>query len=221
MAKLGLSEMPAQVSTLSGLKGCNLRGNQFTWIGPEFFSGLHQLSALNVSMNAFSVLPDGLSSLSNLVRLVVSDNQLSSLPVDLFAMPKLAELYAERNYIRELPKGISVAMCMKKLMLGGNQLTAIPDEVGEMPALETFDVRNNPLNEGDLGVGVRKIYDSTVLHISKSSRRGLVSRALKVRTMVEENRERQLRLFAEQEKAAKKNEAKARAEERNKKGNKH
>ncbi|GMI17769.1 hypothetical protein TrLO_g3268 [Triparma laevis f. longispina] len=57
-----------------------------------------------------------------------------------------------------------------------------------------------------MNVGVRKIYDSTVLHVSKSSRRGLVSRALTVRKLVEENRERQLRLFAEQEKAAKKQE---------------
>ena len=79
----------------------------------------------------------------------------------------------------------------------------IPDEVGEMPALTTLDLRGNMINEGDIQPSVRKIFDSTVLHISKESRRGLVNRALKVRTMVEENRERQLRLFAEQEKAAK------------------
>ena len=72
-----------------------------------------------------------------------------------------------------------------------------------MPSLKMFDVRDNPINESDLNVGVRKIYDSTVLHVSKASRRGLVSRALTVRKLVEENRERQLRLFAEQEKAAK------------------
>jgi hypothetical protein len=221
LAKLGLTDLPEEVNAISTVRGVNLRGNQLSYIGGGFFSGCYAITQLNLSLNAFSVIPEGLASLSNLLRLVLSDNQLAALPVDLFAMPKLAELYAERNYIRELPKGISVALNMTKLMLAGNQLTAIPDEVGEMPALETFDVRNNPLNEGDLSTGVRKIYDSTVLHISKSSRRGLVSRALKVRTMVEENRERQLRLFAEQEKAAKKAEKdKEKAEMKKSKGRK-
>jgi len=202
LAKLELSQLPEVVSTLTALKGCNLRGNNLSHIGPRFFHGAASLTSLNMSLNAFSILPENLPHLSCLVRLVVSDNQLASLPVDLFAMPKLSELYAERNYIRDLPRGISVALNMTKLMLAGNQLTTVPDEVGEMPALRTFDVRNNPLNESDLGTGVRKIYDSTVLHISKASRRGLVSRALKVRTMVGENRERQNRLVEEQEKAA-------------------
>ena len=137
-------------------------------------------------------------------RLVISDNQLSSLPIDLFAMPKITEIYAERNFIREIPRGISVALKLVKLMLSDNQISVVPEECSELPSLVSLDLRNNPLNEELIPQKVRRIYDSTILHVSKGSRRGLVSRALKVRTMVEENRERQMRLFAEQELAAEK-----------------
>ena len=202
LSKLMLQDVPAEVDALVHLKAINLRGNNMGFIRSDLFAHLAGLTVLNLSLNAFSVLPDTTPQLSQLSRIVLSDNQLSGLPIDLFAMPKLCELYAERNYIRELPKGISVALNMSKLMLAGNQLTYIPEEVGEMPSLQMFDVRNNPINESDMSVAVRKIYDSTVLHVSKANRRGLVSRALTVRKLVEENRERQLRLFAEQEKAA-------------------
>ena len=202
LSKLQLQDIPEEVNALTGLKAINLRGNNMGAIRSDLFTFLPQLTVINLSLNAFSYCPDNIGQLSMLTRIVLSDNQLSSLPIDLFAMPKLTELYAERNYIRELPKGISVALNMIKLMLAGNQLTYISDEVGEMPSLQMFDVRNNPINESEMTVGVRKIYDSTVLHVSKSNRRGLVSRALTVRKLVEENRERQLRLFAEQEKAA-------------------
>ena len=202
LSKLQLQDIPEEVNALTALKAINLRGNNMGTIRSDLFTFLPSLAVMNLSLNAFSYVPDNIGQLSKLTRIVLSDNQLSSLPIDLFAMPKLSELYAERNFIRELPKGMSVALNMVKLMLAGNQLTFIPDEVGEMPSLQMFDVRNNPINEAEMTIPVRKIYDSTVLHVSKSNRRGLVSRALTVRKLVEENRERQLRLFAEQEKAA-------------------
>ncbi|GMH60673.1 hypothetical protein TrST_g7550 [Triparma strigata] len=206
LSKLQLDAVPEAVNALTSLTAINFRGNLLSVIRDDLFTFTASVSSLNLSMNAFSVVPSSIPQLSYLMRLVLNDNQLSTLPIDLFAMPKLAELYVERNYLRDLPKGISVALNMTKLMLAGNQLTYIPEEVAEMPSLKMFDVRDNPINEGEMNVGVRKIYDSTVLHVSKSSRRGLVSRALTVRKLVEENRERQLRLFAEQEKAAKKQE---------------
>jgi len=95
-------------------------------------------------------------------------------------------------------------MNLTKLMLADNQISFVPEEVSELPKLVSLDLRNNPLNEEMIPQSARRVYDSTILHVSKSSRRGLVSRALKVRTMIEENRERQMRLFAEQELAAEK-----------------
>ena len=204
LSKLELAQVPEEINALGTLTSLNLRGNQLNEIKNDFVTFLPLLSTLNLSKNVFSMLPETIGSLSCLTRIVISDNQLSSLPIDLFAMPKIAEIYAERNYIRELPKGISVAMNLVKLMLSDNQISFVPEEVSELPKLVSLDLRNNPLNEEMIPQSARRIYDSTILHVSKSSRRGLVSRALKVRTMVEENRERQMRLFAEQELAAEK-----------------
>jgi len=204
LSKLELTEIPEEINGMGELVSLNLRGNQLAVIRDEFVTFLPLMETLNLSKNVFNTLPDTIGSLSCLRRIVLSDNQLSSLPIDLFAMPKIAEIYAERNYIRELPKGISVAMNLTKLMLSDNQISFVPEEVCELPKLERLDLRNNPLNEEMIPQAARRVYDATILHVSKSSRRGLVSRALKVRTMVEENRERQMRLFAEQELAAEK-----------------
>ncbi|KAG7248939.1 hypothetical protein CRUP_025013, partial [Coryphaenoides rupestris] len=129
---------------------------------------LPQLSSLAVRGHCFhdskgtplpgllTSLPDSFSSLSCLVHLDLSFNQLAQLPACLLTLPLLSSLLLGHNLLSSLPPGLGQLSSLRHLSLLGNRLLSLPPSLGQLRALQTLDVSHNLLPElpeeiGDLG----------------------------------------------------------------------
>uniref|UniRef100_A0A3Q4HE48 P53-induced death domain protein 1 n=1 Tax=Neolamprologus brichardi TaxID=32507 RepID=A0A3Q4HE48_NEOBR len=94
-----------------------------------------------------TTLPASVSSLSHLVHLDLSFNQLSCLPSCLLSLPMLSSLLLCHNHLSALPSDISQLSSLTYLSLLGNELVSLPPGLGQLKALQTLDVSNNLLQE--------------------------------------------------------------------------
>ncbi|XP_056307786.1 p53-induced death domain-containing protein 1 [Danio aesculapii] len=92
-----------------------------------------------------SSLPDSVSSLSLLVHLDLSFNQLSSLPPCLLSFSRLSELLLCHNNLTTLPEGIGALGSLRRVSLLGNRLVDLPRDLGLLCRLEELDVSFNLL----------------------------------------------------------------------------
>lgn len=70
LSKLQLDVVPEQVNALTALNAINFRGNLLSVIRDDLFTFDPSITSLNLSLNAFSVVPGTISQLSSLTRLV-------------------------------------------------------------------------------------------------------------------------------------------------------
>uniref|UniRef100_A0A8C4GQH5 P53-induced death domain protein 1 n=1 Tax=Dicentrarchus labrax TaxID=13489 RepID=A0A8C4GQH5_DICLA len=94
-----------------------------------------------------TTLPTSVSSLSHLVHLDLSFNQLSCLPSCLLSLPALSSLLLCHNHLSALPPDIGQLSSLTYLSLLGNKLVSLPPGVGHLKALETLDISHNLLQQ--------------------------------------------------------------------------
>ncbi|XP_028307565.1 p53-induced death domain-containing protein 1 isoform X2 [Gouania willdenowi] len=92
-------------------------------------------------------LPASFSSLSNLVHLDLSFNQLSFLPPSLLQLRSLSSLLLCHNHLSHLPPDVGRLSSLRFLSLLGNKLVSLPSSMGQIQALESLDVSYNNLQE--------------------------------------------------------------------------
>ncbi|XP_035499642.2 p53-induced death domain-containing protein 1 [Scophthalmus maximus] len=92
-----------------------------------------------------TTLPSSVSSLSHLVHLDLSFNQLSCLPSSLLSIPTLSSLLLCYNRLSALPPDIGLLSSLTYLSLLGNELVSLPPSLGQLKALQTLDVSHNVL----------------------------------------------------------------------------
>ncbi|XP_022611686.1 p53-induced death domain-containing protein 1 isoform X1 [Seriola dumerili] len=92
-----------------------------------------------------TTLPTTLSTLSHLVHLDLSFNQLSSLPSCMFSIPALTSLLLCHNCLSALPPDLGQLSSLTYLSLLGNELVSLPPSLGQLKALQTLDVSHNLL----------------------------------------------------------------------------
>ncbi|XP_029909169.1 p53-induced death domain-containing protein 1 [Myripristis murdjan] len=90
-----------------------------------------------------TTFPSSVSSLSLLVHLDLSFNQLDCLPPCLLSLPVLTSLLLCHNRISALPPDIGHLSSLSYLSLLGNQLVSLPPSLGHLKALQTLDVSYN------------------------------------------------------------------------------
>ncbi|KAG7245432.1 hypothetical protein INR49_010883 [Caranx melampygus] len=144
-----------------------LRGLQYLRLGSEDKPGLDdaldvlphltELRSLAIRGHCFydpqgdplpgclTTLPTTLSSLSHLVHLDLSFNQLSSLPSCLLSIPVLSSLLLCHNHLSALPPDFGQLSSLTYLSLLGNELVSLPPSMGQLKALQTLDVSHNLL----------------------------------------------------------------------------
>ncbi|XP_074488859.1 p53-induced death domain-containing protein 1 [Sebastes fasciatus] len=159
----------AALPLLWGSIPCQLRGLQYLRLGSEEKPGLdgalgvlHHLTALRslaVRGHCFydsqgdplpgllTTLPTSVSSLSHLVHLDLSFNQLSSLPSCLLSLPALSSLLLCHNHLSALPPDIGQLSSLTYLTLLGNELVSLPPSLGRLKHLQTLDVSHNLLQQ--------------------------------------------------------------------------
>ncbi|XP_054633813.1 p53-induced death domain-containing protein 1 isoform X2 [Dunckerocampus dactyliophorus] len=98
-------------------------------------------------LGLLTTLPTSLSSLSLLVHVDLSFNQLSILPSCLLSLPVLSALLLCYNRLLVLPPDIGHLSTLTYLSLSGNKLVSLPASLGDLKKLQSLDVSDNLLEE--------------------------------------------------------------------------
>ena len=106
------------------------------------------LSDLNITQ-----VPVELGQLNNLRRLYLNGNQLTQLPVELGQLSNLRLLRLSRNQLTQLPIQLGQLSNLRLLWLDGNQLTQLPVELGQLSNLQQLYLHGNQLTQLPVELG--------------------------------------------------------------------
>ena len=169
-----LTEFPMEILTLADtLEILDLSNNQLSTL-PEQISQLTKLKIIFASNNCFEVLPVALgacpllemvgfkanqikeipaNSLPLLLRwLILTDNQIVTLPETLGERPRLQKLALAGNRLTHLPESVSRLENLALLRISANQLSTFPKQLLTLPKLAWFAFAGNPFCQTDLHI---------------------------------------------------------------------
>ena len=165
----GLTEFPREIFALAdSLEVLNLTGNRLKAL-PADLSRLRKLRILFCSDNDFTTLPEMLgecpqlemigfkscqigqlpaSALPPRLRwLILTGNQLDSLPAELGGCARLQKLALAGNRLRSLPASMADLGRLELLRIAANQLDALPGWLLELPRLAWLAYAGNPCSD--------------------------------------------------------------------------
>ncbi|XP_028286036.1 p53-induced death domain-containing protein 1 isoform X2 [Parambassis ranga] len=131
----GLDDALAVLHHLTELRSLAIRGHRFYDSQGDPLPGL------------LTTLPTTVSSLSHLVHLDLSFNQLSCVPSCLLSLPSLSYLLLCYNHLSDLPPDIGQLSSLTYFSLLGNKLATLPSSLGQLKALQQLDVSHNLLSQ--------------------------------------------------------------------------
>lgn len=131
---------------------------QLRTIPDEVFE-LENLKVLSVcgwddQQTGITEIAQGIARLRNLEMLILSNNQIETLPDELFELVSLKRLYLDGNRIATLSSGIAKLKNLVTLDLAKNRLTVLPPRLGEMQSLENLILHDNLLRELPFEIGL-------------------------------------------------------------------
>ena len=140
----GLTEFPREIFTLAeSLEVLNLSGNQLSNL-PDDLPRLHRLRVLFCSDNCFSEIPAILGDCPELEMVGFKANRIRNLPAAALP-PKLRWLILTDNQLESLPDEIGNCHRLQKLMLAGNRLSFLPTALANCHRLELLRIAANRL----------------------------------------------------------------------------
>lgn len=104
---------------------------------------LRNLTSLQIQNNQLCTLPSEIWRLCNLEQLNVGNNHIKELPIEIGLLVNLKELYVHHNEIKEIPSQVSNLTHLNVLDLTDNQLNYLPAELTRMK-LKNLWIENNP-----------------------------------------------------------------------------
>lgn len=140
----GLTEFPEEIFRLAdSLEILNLSGNQLSAL-PADLGRLHRLEVIFCSDNHFTVLPEVLGNCPHLHMVGFKANKIHTVPAAALP-PGLRWLILTDNELGSLPPEIGRCQYLQKLMLAGNQLTELPATLANCTRLELLRIAANRL----------------------------------------------------------------------------
>ncbi|MDR9830484.1 leucine-rich repeat-containing protein kinase family protein [Vibrio sp. FNV 38] len=198
-----LTSFPTEILSLAdSLEILDLTDNQLTTL-PDEIKQLRKLKILFASNNQFEVLPEVLGECENLemigfkankIRhvsecalpqklrwLILTDNELESLPDSLGHRPRLQKLALAGNRLTHLPQSMSNLHNLELLRISANQLQQCPQQLLDLPKLAWFAFAGNPFCQCDLHIqSVPSIASSryTLQEVLGQGASGVISKAV-------------------------------------------
>jgi Leucine-rich repeat (LRR) protein len=190
-----LSALPMDISKLQSLKKLVLSENLFIDFPVEVLR-LRCLENLDLSRNNISNLKKNLFSdesiglgLSNqkeshLIKLNLSENNLSGVPEDISKLENLTDLDLHRNDFDKFPIEISKLHHLQRLDLSENNISNINDEISDLESLQELDLSGNGFT--DLPPEISKLTRLTKLYLCGNSLSGLPNSFHRLSSCLEE-----------------------------------
>ena len=100
---------------------------------------------LKLSWKGIETLPAGIGKLTNLTRLYLYNNRLTSVPKELGRLKNLTILHLSGNQLTSIPKELGQLTNLRTLYLDKNKLTSVPKELGQLTNLQTLYLDENKL----------------------------------------------------------------------------
>ena len=163
----GLTEFPREIFALADtLEYLDLSGNALTSL-PEDFAQLHRLQVLFCAGNRFTELPAVLGQCQSLSMvgfranqitsmtaaalppklrwLILTGNQIASLPPEIGACPELQKVALSGNLLSTLPVEMAKCTKLELLRIGANRFEVLPEWLLDMPRLSWLGYSGNPV----------------------------------------------------------------------------
>jgi hypothetical protein len=142
----GLTEFPPEIFDLADtLEVLNLSGNKLAAL-PADLGRLHRLQVIFCSDNQFTAVPEVLGSCPQLSMIGFKANKIRTLPAAALP-PTLRWLILTDNELASLPAEIGQCQHLQKLLLAGNQIRHLPAELASCTRLELLRIAANQLTE--------------------------------------------------------------------------
>uniref|UniRef100_A0A8C7PYA4 Protein scribble homolog n=1 Tax=Oncorhynchus mykiss TaxID=8022 RepID=A0A8C7PYA4_ONCMY len=145
-----IPEIPESIKFCKALEIADFSGNPLSRL-PDGFTQLRGLAHL--ALNDTNHLPDTLGALPKLRELWLDRNQLSSLPPELGNLRRLVCLDMSENRLEELPSELSGLLALTDLLLTQNLLEVVPDSIGSLKQLSILKVDQNRLTHLSDSIG--------------------------------------------------------------------
>ncbi len=168
--RAGLTDIPREVYALADtLEILDLSGNALSQL-PDELERLHRLRIIFASDNQFRALPTVLGRMPQLSLigfrgnqishvspaalpqtlqwLILTDNQLTTLPDDLGACARLQKCALAGNQLATLPAAMANCHRLELLRISANNFAALPAWLADLPRLAWLAFGGNPLTAG-------------------------------------------------------------------------
>ena len=110
--------------------------------GENWWDG-QALMRIDLSNNQLSGISEGLSAQKSIQHLNFGHNCIQSLPDSLFTLDKLKFLDLSNNKIEVLSEAVGQALSLVEIRATGNKIKSLPESFGALQNLETLDLRSN------------------------------------------------------------------------------
>lgn len=197
-----LTTFPVEILSLAeSLEILDLSGNQLTSL-PATLVELRKLKIIFASNNLFTTLPEVLGQLPHLEMvgfksnkitevsekslpsalrwLILTDNQIETLPDALGLRPRLQKLALAGNRLTTLPQTLALSHNLELIRISANQLSQCPEQLLDLPKLAWFAFSGNPFSRSEHhGESVPEIPSSsfTLQNVLGQGASGVISRA--------------------------------------------
>jgi hypothetical protein len=146
LSSMGLTGLPPEITRLQQLETLDLSGNALARL-PDCLERLGGLRRLFVLKNGISEWPAVVARLPSLEMVSFKSNRLARLPERDYLPPGVRWLMLTDNQLESLPDDFGDALPrLRKLALAGNRLTGLPDSFARLSGLELLRLGLNRLD---------------------------------------------------------------------------
>lgn len=140
-----LSKLPDDLPRLSKLRIIFASNNRFTEL-PEVLGACPQLSMVGFKANRIRSV-SGRSLPHRLRWLILTDNEIETLPAEIGQCSLLQKLMLAGNRLRTLPEEMAACTRLELLRLSANRLSELPEWLARLPRLAWLAYAGNPFGE--------------------------------------------------------------------------